>query len=146
MRPDVSLSPLIPGSAAGKAQEEYLSLPYEGSRAASRPHPAQERSQQHPAHLNPAETLSQRRKWPGSAWLCSARRGDVPFWHCPPPLGPVLIRSHRDPSTNTWAPLVSYLWDCPRSRDQPSRGPAVALVPPLLNSVSDMSSGLKVVD
>lgn len=44
------------------------------------------------------------------------------------------------------APPVSYLWDCPRSRDQPSRGPAVALVPPLLNSVSDMSSGLKVVD
>lgn len=51
-----------------------------------------------------------------------------------------------DPSTNTLAPPVSYLWDCPRSRDQPSRGPAVALVPPLLNSVSDMSSGLKVVD
>lgn len=50
------------------------------------------------------------------------------------------------PSPDTLAPLVSYLWDCPRSRDQPSRGPAVALVPPLLNSVSDMSSGLKVVD
>jgi hypothetical protein len=40
----------------------------------------------------------------------------------------------------------SYLLDCPKSRDQPSQGPAVALVPPLLNSGSDMSSGLNVVD
>lgn len=40
----------------------------------------------------------------------------------------------------------AYLLDCPKSRDQPNRGPAVALVPPRLNSVSDMSSGLNVVD
>lgn len=57
MRPDVSLSPLIPGSAAGKAQEEYLSLPYEGSRAASRPHPAQVRAQQHDPTTQPTSTL-----------------------------------------------------------------------------------------
>lgn len=41
---------------------------------------------------------------------------------------------------------LSYLLDCPRSLDQPNLGPAVALIPPLLNSVSGSSSGLNVVD
>lgn len=44
----------------------------------------------HPAHSSPAESLSQRRRQPGSAWFCSDRRGDVSFWHCSPPLGPML--------------------------------------------------------
>lgn len=35
---------------------------------------------------------------------------------------------------------------CLASRDQPSRGPAVALTPPLLNSMSDASSRLKEVE
>lgn len=78
--------------------------------------------------------------------LLFARRGDISFWHCTSPLDPVLDQSCWEGKHQHTLHLSSYLWDLPRSRDQPSRGPAVALVPPLLNSVSDMSSGLKVVD
>lgn len=46
------------------------------------------RARQQDPTTQPTSTLSQRRKQPGSAWFCSARRGDVSFWHCPPPLGP----------------------------------------------------------
>lgn len=137
---DVSLSPFIPGSAAGKAQKEYLSLP---KRAHALPHGSilrrWELGSRTPA--GPAGTLSQRWRQPGSAWFWPVRRGDVSFWHCSPALAPC------SPGSRHWQwPRWCHLWDWPRSRDQPSRGPAVALVPPLLNSVSDMSSGLKVVD
>lgn len=46
------------------------------------------RARQQDPTTQPTSTLSQRRKQPGSAWFCSYRRGDVSFWHCPPPLGP----------------------------------------------------------
>lgn len=62
---NVSPSPLIPGSTAGKAQKEHLSLPHEGSRAASEPHPVKSSAAgpHHPAHLNP---LSEEE----AAWIC----------------------------------------------------------------------------
>lgn len=100
----------------------------------------------HPASLNLAKTTSQRKKEHGSACFCSPGEGMYPFDTVILLL--TLCSTGAARKTKHWHTFhhSSYLWDCPRSRDQPSRGPAVALVPPLLNSVSDMSSRLKVVD
>lgn len=155
----VSLQPLIPRSAAGNVPEEYPSLPREGSRLAphgpmAAPLWSHDRGRlrsaagpHDPTTLSPAKTIHLSKE--EMAWIRRfpfARRGDVSFLHGASPLDPVLDQSCQESKHQRAPHHSSYLWDCPRSRDQPSRGPAVALVPPLLNSVSDMSSGLKVVD